>query len=76
MRSCWKQFRDRSCGKNRLGGDEFVIVFPDCGSPLLVAEVVDEVLTRLSLRPRHHRPRRRAPQSRNELPPPHRHLPR
>ena len=32
----------------RLGGDEFVIVFPDCGSPLLVAEVVDEVLTRLS----------------------------
>jgi diguanylate cyclase (GGDEF)-like protein/PAS domain S-box-containing protein len=32
----------------RLGGDEFVIVVPDCGSPLLVAEIVGEVLTRLS----------------------------
>jgi diguanylate cyclase (GGDEF)-like protein/PAS domain S-box-containing protein len=32
----------------RLGGDEFVIVVPDCGSPLLIAEVVSEVLTRLS----------------------------
>ena len=32
----------------RLGGDEFVIVVPDCGSPLLIAEVVGEVLTRLS----------------------------
>jgi diguanylate cyclase (GGDEF)-like protein/PAS domain S-box-containing protein len=32
----------------RLGGDEFVIVVPDCGSPLLIAEVVGEVLSRLS----------------------------
>jgi diguanylate cyclase (GGDEF)-like protein/PAS domain S-box-containing protein len=32
----------------RLGGDEFVIVVPDCGSPLLIAEVVGEVQTRLS----------------------------
>jgi diguanylate cyclase (GGDEF)-like protein/PAS domain S-box-containing protein len=32
----------------RLGGDEFVIVVPDCGSPLLIAEVVGEALTRLS----------------------------
>jgi diguanylate cyclase (GGDEF)-like protein/PAS domain S-box-containing protein len=32
----------------RLGGDEFVIVIPDCGSPLLVAEVVGEALRRLS----------------------------
>jgi len=32
----------------RLGGDEFVIVMPDCGSPLQVAEVVGEVLAKLS----------------------------
>ena len=32
----------------RLGGDEFVIVVPDCGSALQIAEVVGEVLTRLS----------------------------
>src|SRR5262249_47262865 len=32
----------------RLGGDEFVIVVPDCGSPLLVGEIVGEVLTRLA----------------------------
>jgi diguanylate cyclase (GGDEF)-like protein/PAS domain S-box-containing protein len=32
----------------RLGGDEFVIVIPDCGSPLHAAEVVSEVLARVS----------------------------
>ncbi len=32
----------------RLGGDEFVIVVPDCGSPLVIAEVVGDALARLS----------------------------
>jgi diguanylate cyclase (GGDEF)-like protein/PAS domain S-box-containing protein len=32
----------------RFGGDEFVVIVPDCGSPLLMAEIVNEALTRLS----------------------------
>jgi diguanylate cyclase (GGDEF)-like protein/PAS domain S-box-containing protein len=32
----------------RLGGDEFVMVLRDCGDPLVVAEVVDSTLKRLT----------------------------
>jgi diguanylate cyclase (GGDEF)-like protein/PAS domain S-box-containing protein len=32
----------------RLGGDEFIVVLPDCSSPLIMSEIVDAVLTRLS----------------------------
>ena len=34
----------------RLGGDEFVLVFPDCGDPRAVSEIVDSVLKRLAER--------------------------
>ncbi|HEY5279646.1 MAG TPA: EAL domain-containing protein [Pseudolabrys sp.] len=34
----------------RLGGDEFVLVFPDCGDPRIVAEIVEVVLKRLAER--------------------------
>lgn len=34
----------------RLGGDEFVLVFPDCGDPRIVAEIVEGVLKRLGER--------------------------
>ena len=34
----------------RLGGDEFVLVFPDCGDPVLVSEIVDQALRRLAER--------------------------
>jgi diguanylate cyclase (GGDEF)-like protein/PAS domain S-box-containing protein len=32
----------------RLGGDEFVMVLRDCGDPLVVAEIVDSTLKRLT----------------------------
>jgi len=31
----------------RLGGDEFVLIFPDCGDPRIVAQVVESLLKRL-----------------------------
>jgi diguanylate cyclase (GGDEF)-like protein len=34
----------------RLGGDEFVVVFPNCGDPRVVAQVVDLLLIRLGER--------------------------
>jgi diguanylate cyclase (GGDEF)-like protein/PAS domain S-box-containing protein len=33
---------------SRLGGDEFVAVVPDCGDPLVVGEIVETMLKRLS----------------------------
>jgi diguanylate cyclase (GGDEF)-like protein/PAS domain S-box-containing protein len=33
---------------SRLGGDEFVAVLPDCGDPLVVGEIVETMLKRLS----------------------------
>jgi diguanylate cyclase (GGDEF)-like protein/PAS domain S-box-containing protein len=32
----------------RLGGDEFVVIFPDCGNPVVIGEIVDAMLKRLS----------------------------
>ncbi|MGH6768870.1 MAG: bifunctional diguanylate cyclase/phosphodiesterase [Xanthobacteraceae bacterium] len=32
----------------RLGGDEFVVIFPDCGNPIVIGEIVDSMLKRLS----------------------------
>jgi diguanylate cyclase (GGDEF)-like protein/PAS domain S-box-containing protein len=32
----------------RLGGDEFVVIFPDCGDPLMVAELVNAMLLQLA----------------------------
>lgn len=34
----------------RVGGDEFVVIFPDCGDPRTVAQVVDSILKRLGER--------------------------
>jgi diguanylate cyclase (GGDEF)-like protein/PAS domain S-box-containing protein len=33
---------------SRLGGDEFVVLIPGCGDPLVVSEIVNLMLTRLS----------------------------
>ena len=33
---------------SRLGGDEFVVVVPNCGDPLIVGEIVEMMLKRLS----------------------------
>jgi diguanylate cyclase (GGDEF)-like protein len=33
---------------SRLGGDEFVAIFPDCGDPLRVGDIVETMLKRLS----------------------------
>jgi diguanylate cyclase (GGDEF)-like protein/PAS domain S-box-containing protein len=32
----------------RLGGDEFVVIFPDCGDPRLVGQIVEAMLKRLA----------------------------
>jgi diguanylate cyclase (GGDEF)-like protein/PAS domain S-box-containing protein len=32
----------------RLGGDEFVVIVPDCGNPVVVGEIVDTMLKRLT----------------------------
>ena len=32
----------------RLGGDEFVVIFPDCGDPRLVGQIVEAMLERLA----------------------------
>ncbi len=32
----------------RLGGDEFIVIVPDCGNPLVVGEIVDTMLKRLT----------------------------
>src|SRR5665213_536878 len=34
----------------RLGGDEFILIFPDCGDPRIVAEIVEALLKRLGER--------------------------
>ena len=32
----------------RLGGDEFIAIFPECGNPLVVSEIVEAMLKRLA----------------------------
>jgi EAL domain-containing protein (putative c-di-GMP-specific phosphodiesterase class I) len=32
----------------RLGGDEFIVIFPGCGNPLVVSEIVEAMLRRLA----------------------------
>src|SRR5262249_60504840 len=32
----------------RLGGDEFVVIFPGCGDPVVIGEIVDDMLERLA----------------------------
>jgi diguanylate cyclase (GGDEF)-like protein/PAS domain S-box-containing protein len=32
----------------RLGGDEFIVIFPGCGNPLVVSEIVEAMLKRLA----------------------------
>ena len=32
----------------RLGGDEFIVIFPGCGNPLAVSEIVEAMLKRLA----------------------------
>ena len=41
---------DRGAQVYRLGGDEFVLVFPDCGDPLIVVQMVETLLKRLGER--------------------------
>jgi diguanylate cyclase (GGDEF)-like protein/PAS domain S-box-containing protein len=41
---------DETARVYRLGGDEFVLVFPDCGNPLLVADIIESIVKRLGER--------------------------
>ena len=41
---------DKDVRVYRLGGDEFILIFPDCGDPRTVAEIVKSLLKRLGER--------------------------